>query len=84
MMGNKVNEDDSGAVVGYMDLTDFECELGAALGGNLIFPSVRDVRRNLKCADACGIVEVEVRFRRIMREPTGQHLARSNGKTEAV
>lgn len=70
--------DDEPFVVGYMDLTDFECELGAAAGGNLVFPSIEDCRRvNADCIDACGIVEVEVRFRRVIRMPSREALCAS-------
>jgi hypothetical protein len=63
---------DQPAVIGYMDLTDFECELGAAMGGNRVFPSVDDLRRcKSGCIDECGIVEVEVRFRRVIQP--GRH-----------
>lgn len=61
-------DDEEPAVIGYMDLVDFECELGAAMGGNRVFPSAEDVRRNKKCVQACGIVEVEVRFRKVIQE----------------
>jgi len=41
-------------------------ELGVALGGNTIFPSPSDCRHNRKCTDQCGMVEVEVRLRRVV------------------
>ena len=59
---------DEPLVIGYMCLTDFECELGAAAGGNHVFASAEDARRNRVCVDSCGIVEVEVRFRKIIQK----------------
>jgi len=61
-----------GEVIGYMCRTDFECELGAASGGNTIYPSVEDLKRYKPCAESCGVVEVEVRYRRIV-EPGTMH-----------
>jgi hypothetical protein len=61
--------DDDGFVVGYMDLIDFECELSAASGGNVIYSSPEEVLTHRKCAVECGVVEVEVRARRIVVQP---------------
>lgn len=66
-MGSNPDED---FVVGYMCLVDYECELGCASGGNHVYPSIGDIREHLKCVASCGIVEVEVRARRIVQEPT--------------
>jgi len=60
--------DEQGVVIGYMDKVDFDYELGGAKGGNRIFPSVKDLEENKKCVKSCGIVEVEVRLRRVIRE----------------
>lgn len=57
---------DAGGVIGYMCRTDFECELGAAAGGNCVFPSVEDLKESRQCHKACGIVEVLVSFREIV------------------
>ena len=35
--------------VGWMDSTDFSCELGHALGGNKIFPDAEDCTKNHPC-----------------------------------
>lgn len=70
-MGRENKQDDF--VVGYMDLTDFQYELGMASGGNKVFPSIEDCRANNGgCIEACGIVEVEVRARRIVQKPTDE------------
>lgn len=55
MMGEQ-----DGSVLGYMCLTDFECELGGASGGNEVYPSVVDLKLHRKCAESCGIVQVRV------------------------
>lgn len=57
-----MNSNTDGSVTGFMCATDWECELGAASGGNRIFPSLEDAKENLKCASVCGIVEVRVTF----------------------
>ena len=54
------SDDDDGGVLGYMCLTDFECELGCAMGGNHVYPSEADLRRNATCLDQCGIAKVRV------------------------
>lgn len=61
-------EDNADYVIGYMCLTDFECELGGAIGGNTVYPSAEDLRKRRGCVAECGIVEVEVRARRIVQE----------------
>lgn len=61
-------EKDGDYVIGYMCLTDFECELGGAVGGVTVHSSVEDLRRFRGCVSECGIVEVEVRARRIVQE----------------
>jgi hypothetical protein len=66
-MGRLNLEDDF--ATGYMCLIDFECELGNASGGNIVYPSIQDLRERRECVATCGIVEVEVRARRIVQEP---------------
>jgi hypothetical protein len=65
-------EDDPFVVVGYMCMVDFDCELGAASGGNRIFPSTEDLKAHLKCWESCGIVEVEVRASKVVLVGTDQ------------
>lgn len=65
-MTQAMGAEEDGAVIGYMCAIDWECELGLASGGNRVFPSIEDARETLKCAEGCGIVEVEVRFRRVI------------------
>lgn len=47
---------------------DFDHEIGEALGGNKVFPSVEDLIMNSPCVDQCGIVEVEVKLLRVVKE----------------
>jgi len=69
MQARNFYADEDGVTIGYMDMTDFEFELGMAQSGNVVYPSVEDVLRHRKCASECGIVEVEVKFRRVVMEP---------------
>ena len=51
-----------------MDLTDWDEELGHALGGNKIYPDIQDCIDNNKCIDECGIIKVEVRAVEVIYE----------------
>lgn len=62
------DQTDDPVVTGYMCMIDWECELGIASGGNTIYSSVEDHKRCHPCWEECGIVEVEVRFKRIVSE----------------
>lgn len=46
---------------GYMCLVDFECELGFADCGNVVYPSVESLKERRKCFEGCGIVKVAVK-----------------------
>ena len=59
-------EKGGGFVLGYMDLIDFEFELGAASGGSRIFASPQECREYKKCVGECGIVEVKVEAIRVV------------------
>jgi hypothetical protein len=63
---NRENDEDD-FVLGYMCLVDFECEIGAALDGNKVYPSERSLREHMPCVEDCGIVEVKVSFSRLIR-----------------
>ena len=54
---------------GYMDGTDFETERAQPPTGNTIYSSPEDVLKDRKCAQECGVVEVEVTLVRWVREP---------------
>lgn len=60
------NAAEDGSVIGYMCLIAWEWELGAASDGNRIYPNEKSLRHHHPCADDCGIVEVEVRCRRLV------------------
>lgn len=51
-------------VVGYMCMIDWEHELGNAHDGNKVYPSIEALKEHHPMWAECGIVEVEVRFRR--------------------
>lgn len=58
--GFGAENDDRTIIYGYMCKVDFECELGCALGGNTIYPSIKNLRERRGCVDQCGIVKVAV------------------------
>jgi hypothetical protein len=58
----------------FMCTVDFEDELGNAAGGNTVFPSLNDLKRNRSCWNSCGVVEVHVSF---VREVVAQDLSYS-------
>jgi hypothetical protein len=62
------SDDQEGVVYGYMCMTDFDCELGMACGGNIVYPSLKDIKENRKCLDQCGIVKVAVVAVEIVQE----------------
>jgi hypothetical protein len=55
-------KDEDYVVRAFMDGVDWQHELGAALGGNRLYPDAKDCKENRPCTRECGIVEVEVRF----------------------
>lgn len=62
--------DEFNIVTGYMCLTDFECEFGASLYGNTVYPSIKALKTHRpSCAEECGIAEVKVYGVRIVQEP---------------
>lgn len=67
--------DEDGVVTGYMCKVDWECELGAAMGGNHVYPSVEDLKRHRSCVEQCGIVEVRVYCSRVIQESDFSELA---------
>ncbi len=54
--------------IGFMCRIDADVECGQPREGNRIFASVEALRAAHPCADDCGIVEVEVRVRRVLVE----------------
>jgi len=49
--------------IGYMCMTDFDHELGAAHSGSTIYPSIEAIKEFAPCVKQCGIVKVEVIFK---------------------
>lgn len=45
---------------GFMCAVDYQHELGEAAGGNVVYPSIGEVKEHRKCTDECGIVKVMV------------------------
>lgn len=56
-------------VIGYMCKIDFECELGSAVGGNMVRPTASEAL----CAGTCGVVQVEVIGHKVII-PEGPHM----------
>lgn len=52
---------------GFMDFTDFNWEVGEAPEVRVY--STEEQLRVRKCVEECGIVEVEVRIIRVVKEP---------------
>jgi hypothetical protein len=63
---NATYAENDGSVIGYMCSIDWECEIGAASDGSTVYPSKEALIEGHGCAEDCGIVEVEVRFRKIV------------------
>jgi hypothetical protein len=53
---------------GFMCKTDFDHELSNAKGGSLVYASENNLRAERACIEECGIVEVEVRLVRVVKE----------------
>lgn len=49
-------------VEGYMCKIDFDCELGKAPVGSVVYPDVDDLKSNHDCWKSCGIVKVSVSY----------------------
>ena len=47
---------------GYMCGVDYQHELGEAMGGCLIYPSIKDLKRDINCWNECGIIKVKVKL----------------------
>ena len=56
---------------GYMCLIDWNWELGAALGGNTIYPNIEDLKSNHTMWKSCGIVKVKISFEEVIHESEG-------------
>lgn len=54
---------------GYMCKIDFDWEVGHATGGNTIYPSVKDLKKNHDFG--CGIVKVKILLEEVVEK--GKH-----------
>lgn len=52
----------------YMDKVDFDYELGEALGGNRVYPSIEDLKKHHSCVKSCGIVKVKISLEEVIQE----------------
>jgi hypothetical protein len=59
-----------GVIIGYMCKTDFDHEIGCAPGGVPVYESVEGLERARSCVYECGIVEVEIRLRGVVQNPS--------------
>jgi len=66
-------EDGKDYVYGYMCLIDLECEIGAAMGGNTVYPSVKDLKRCHPSWKDCGIAKVKVEGVSVVREMSNKY-----------
>lgn len=55
-------------IIGYMCQTDWLHELGCAHDGNKVYPSKKALEVERPCVEECGIVQVEVRLKRVVRK----------------
>lgn len=60
---NKGKKDGLARKIGYMCRTDYEYELGEAVGGCEVYPTIEDLKNHRKCWSDCGIVKVEIILR---------------------
>jgi hypothetical protein len=63
------DKNDPKVVTGYMCLTDWDYEIGAAADGDIVYPSIRSLKEDRSCVNSCGIVEVKVMAVKVIQEP---------------
>jgi hypothetical protein len=51
--------------------TDWNWELGEALGGTTIYASIEDLEDSRKCVENCGIVKVKITLEKIEKPGKG-------------
>jgi len=64
--------DENDVVTCFMDKTDWDYELGGAISGNTLYPSPEAIPPH----KGCGIVEVEVRLKRVVQKEDFKSAAR--------
>ena len=68
----------------YCCKIDFDYEIGEAIGGNKLFPSVEDLLENCKCANHCGIVRVKVTIDEVVTEGIRQSFEKNEEEIAKV
>lgn len=53
---------------GYMCKVNFDFELGQSSGGSVIYGSLEELKEKHTCFEECGIVEVEITLKSVIRE----------------
>ncbi|AAW59789.1 hypothetical protein GOX2725 (plasmid) [Gluconobacter oxydans 621H] len=56
-----------GMTTGYMCKTDYDHELGEATGGVRVYASLADLKAAQPCVETCGIVQVGIRFLKLVQ-----------------
>ena len=67
-------------ITGYMCKTDWDYELGNAEDGNHVYPSIEALKKHHTCWEECGIVEVEVRLKRVVVDSMEENFRNENGE----
>lgn len=55
-----------------MDMSDFSDEGFNNKEGNTLYPTIPDLLREIPCAEYCGIVEVEIKLKKVIQEPNDE------------
>jgi len=58
--------DESSVRYGYMCKTDYEYEVGHARGGNLVYASEEELKKEKLCVFTCGIVKVRIELEEVI------------------
>jgi hypothetical protein len=67
-MTDKLDEIEKAYTV-YMDATDYFSEQGRPRDGNQVFATPEAVLKHRRCASDCGVVEVEITFKKWAQKP---------------
>lgn len=54
--------------IAYACKIDFDWELGEALGGSVLYPSIEDLKEHHSCVEDCGIVKVKVSLEEVISD----------------
>lgn len=64
----------------YVCAVDAMYEIGSAMGGNKVFPSIEDCKEHSPCVHECGIVEAEISFVKWIQPSNYSSLSSENNK----